>query len=134
MAHVGNPLNFWKYTVRNGYDLTRPQSTPSPPTEGSLCLETTTSPITIDPSRTALLIIDMQNFFLSRALGRFGACHVAKEKIINLGIPAARVAGIQIIWLNWGLLDEELEDLPPNLFRTFDFFHVSRRVLRCVER
>ena len=43
----------------------------------------------------------------------------AEEIILKHGIPSARKARIQIIWLNWGLTDEDLLTLPPQQFRVF---------------
>lgn len=65
----------------------------------------------------------MQNFFLSTYLGRpaEGAGNIAKGRLLETAIPAARKAGIQIIWLNWGLTDEELERMPPSTRRAFGF-------------
>ncbi|KAF2200898.1 Isochorismatase hydrolase [Delitschia confertaspora ATCC 74209] len=85
-------------------------------------IQTTTAPITVSPSKTALVIIDMQNFFLSESFGRSkGPGHAATEKLINYAIPAARKAGIRIIWLNWGLTDEDMETMPPAIQRAFGF-------------
>ena len=65
----------------------------------------------------------MQNFFLSTYLGRpsDGAGNNAKRRLLDTAIPAARKAGIQIIWLNWGLTDEEIEYMPPSTQRAFGF-------------
>ena len=69
------------------------------------------------------MIIDMQNFFLSTYLGRpaDGAGNKAAQRLLDTAIPAARKAGIQIIWLNWGLTDEELQHMPPSTRRAFGF-------------
>lgn len=67
----------------------------------------------------------MQNFFLSPAFGRKpGAGHAACDQLIEHAIPAARKAGIRIIWLNWGLSDEDMKTLPPAVKRTFGFYSV----------
>lgn len=65
----------------------------------------------------------MQNFFLSTALGRpdDGASNKAKRQLLDHAIPAARKAGIRIIWLNWGLTDEDLDGMPPSTRRAFGF-------------
>lgn len=65
----------------------------------------------------------MQNFFLSTYLGRpaDGAGNKAAQRLVDAAIPAARKAGIQIIWLNWGLTDEEIEVMPPSTRRAFGF-------------
>ena len=65
----------------------------------------------------------MQNFFLSPCLGRSadGAGNKAGQDLLQKAIPAARKAGIQIIWLNWGLTDKDIEDMPPSTRRAFGF-------------
>jgi nicotinamidase-related amidase len=61
-------------------------------------LNTATSSITINPSKTALIIIDLQNFFLSSGMGRArGVGHAAEAALLDKGIPAARKAGIQVV-------------------------------------
>ena len=69
------------------------------------------------------MIIDMQNFFLSTYLGRpaDGAGNKAGQLLLKVAIPAARKADIQIIWLNWGLTDEEIDNIPPSTRRAFGF-------------
>lgn len=123
-AVIGSPSNFWLHSSQTGFDLTHPSS-PSETTPGpKVTIQTTTnSPITISPSKSALVIIDMQNFFLSSAFGRKeGAGHAACNQLINHAIPAARKAGIRIIWLNWGLSDADIKALPPAVKRTFGFY------------
>ncbi|KAF2100752.1 isochorismatase family protein [Rhizodiscina lignyota] len=121
-AIIGNASNFWLHSSRDGFDLTHPP-TPSETAPGpKLKIQTTTAPITVSPARSALVIIDMQNFFLSEALGRGkGAGHAACDALMKYAIPAARKAGMQIIWLNWGLTDEEVRDMPPAVKRAFGF-------------
>lgn len=93
------PNSFWLWTAEDGYDLRRPSSLTSPPLRPRVKLPTTTSPVTIHPPKTALVIIDMQNFFLSAALGRKqdSEGHKAEKALLEYGIPAARKAGIQVI-------------------------------------
>ena len=84
-------------------------------------MRTANSPITIAPQKTALLIVDMQNIWLSEPLNPHGPGHVAEAALLKYAIPAARKAGIQIIWLNWGITDSDFESLPPNTIRIFSF-------------
>ena len=65
----------------------------------------------------------MQNFFLSTFLGRpaDGAGNKAALRLLDIVIPAVRKAGIQIIWLNWGLTDLEIKEMPPSTRRAFGF-------------
>jgi len=122
-AIIGSPSNFWLHSTRDGFDLTHPPNPQSAPISPCIRLQTTTTPITIDPQKTALVIIDMQNFFLSEALGRApnGPGHKASDVLLNQAIPAARKAGIQVIWLNWGLTDEDISTMPPATLRAFGF-------------
>lgn len=74
--------------------------------------------IRLDKSRTALVIVDMQNFFLhpslrTKPLG--SECVGPVQKIL----PACRSSGITIIWLNWGVLNQDLPLLPPSHTRVF---------------
>ncbi|MCJ1309174.1 hypothetical protein MMC25_002830 [Agyrium rufum] len=119
---VGTPANFWLFSNRNGFDLTHPPTPNSPPVYPRISMSTTNSPITVTPSKTALVIIDMQNFFLSAALGRKrGEGHDAEAVLLEHAIPAAREADIQIVWLTWGISDQGLTTLPPSIWRIFGF-------------
>jgi hypothetical protein len=94
--------SFWLYDSQTGFDLTHPPTPTSPPSSPRLTLKTTTAPITICPTKSALVIIDMQNFFLSPQLGRLVDSKglKAQQQLLKYAIPAARKAGIRIIWLN----------------------------------
>ena len=123
---IGRYPNHWLHSKSPlSFDLTRPSppeyALPSP--KDSISLSTTTTSIVTSPTKTALIIIDMQNFFLSTYLGRpaDGAGNKAKMQLVDIAIPAARRAGIQIIWLNWGLTDEDIDLMPPSTLRAFGF-------------
>ena len=123
---IGSYPNHWLWSSSPAtFDLTRPgppeYASPSP--KDSIALKTSTTQVVLAPSKTALVIIDMQNFFLSTALGRAadGAGNLAAQRLLDTGIPAARKAGIQIIWLNWGLTDDEITQMPPSTRRAFGF-------------
>jgi nicotinamidase-related amidase len=79
--------------------------------------------VTVDPTKTALVLVDFQNFFLSPVLGRpkdskgITAC----QQVAKYAIPACRKAGIRIVYLNWGLTDEDIEKMPPGTRRAFGF-------------
>lgn len=67
----------------------------------------------------------MQNFFLSESFGRKrGAGHSACDNLIQHAIPAARKAGIRVIWLNWGLTEQDVKEMPPAVKRAFGFFSI----------
>lgn len=119
-AFIGHKDNFWRHSSVTGFDLTH--STVSSPKTHTITIATTSTPVTVDPAKTALVIIDMQNFFLSAAFGRGqGPGHRACDQLIKHAIPAARKAGVRIIWLNWGLDDEEVALMPPAVKRAFGF-------------
>jgi nicotinamidase-related amidase len=121
-AVIGNAKNFWLHSTKTGFDLTHPEKPSSPLVQPRLLIKTTATPITISPEKSALVIIDMQNFFLSESFGRSrGAGHAASDKLVQYAIPAARKAGIRIVWLNWGLNKEEIEEMPPAVTRAFGF-------------
>lgn len=131
-AVIGRYPNQWLYSSSPPtFDLTRPEPPdyclPSP--KSSTSLSTTTTPIIISPPKSALVIVDMQNFFLSTYLGRSpdGAGNKAAQKLLNVAIPAARNAGIRIIWLNWGLTDRDIEGMPPCIRRAFGFEQTLQR-------
>jgi hypothetical protein len=113
---IGNAVNFWRYSSKNGFDLTRQNNHE---TCSSINLKTTTTPIQINPARSALVIIDMQNFFLDPAVRSHDTGLAASKQLLEYAIPAARKAGIQIIWLNWGLTQEDIDQAPPGLKRVF---------------
>lgn len=124
------PHNFWLYDPNTKiYDLTHPPTPTSPPLQPRLSLATATgSSITIDPIKTTLVVIDMQNFFLSPALGKSpdskGA--QAEKVLLDLALPAARKAGIQVVWLNWGLSEEDLDTMTPTAFRGFGMSEIDK--------
>jgi nicotinamidase-related amidase len=121
-AVIGNKKSFWLHSTKTGFDLTHPETPSSPLVQPRLLIKTTTAPITVSPEKSALVIIDMQNYFLSESFGRSrGAGHAASDKLINYAIPAARKAGIRIVWLNWGLNEQEVEEMPPAVTRAFGF-------------
>ena len=127
-AVIGSPKSsFWLYDSNTGFDLTHPATPTSAPSGPQVAIKTTTSDITISPSKSALCIIDMQNFFISPQLGRpkDGKGLLAQKQLLDHAIPAARKAGIRIIWLNWGLTETEIEKMPPATLRAFGFETVS---------
>nr|RBR00957.1 hypothetical protein FVER53263_20338 [Fusarium verticillioides] len=120
---VGGKNNFWLWTKKDGFDLTHPPTPGSPSIYPRITLNTRTEKATIDPSKTALVVIDMQNYFLSPFLGRppkspgLGIV----DKLVKQVIPVCRRASIPVVWLGWGVKDSELDDMPPSIAREFDF-------------
>lgn len=81
-----------------------------------LTLKTAKSGITILVAKTAMIIVDMQNCFMCKALYPDNdEPYKAMRVLLQTGILAVREAGIQIIWLNWGFADEEMKNLLPHL-------------------
>jgi len=74
--------------------------------------------ITIAPGTTALVIVDMQNFFLDSRCRDHPNGLKTVEPTIKV-VEKCREAGIQIIWLNWGLTDEDMGTLPAGVQHGF---------------
>jgi ureidoacrylate peracid hydrolase len=72
-----------------------------------LTLDAKTRRLEIDAGRTALMVIDMQNDFISSG-GWFEARKIdgswAKPlyPVINATTALARREGVPVVWLNWG--------------------------------
>lgn len=122
-AVIGSKKSFWLWGDKSGFDLTHPPTADSPLTYPRVPIQATSSLIAVDPAKTALVIIDMQNFFLSPCMGRpaDGKGIKACDQLLEHAIPAARKAGIRVVWLNWGLTDEDIEAMPPATLRAFGF-------------
>lgn len=120
---LGSADNFWLWSPESGWDLSHPETPHSEPVTPRLHLNCYISNIAIDPSKTALVIIDMQNFSLSSALkpDLVPAVYQAQDALLKYAIPAARRAKIQVIWLNWGLTEEDLAFMNPGTLRVFDW-------------
>ncbi|TVY47137.1 Peroxyureidoacrylate/ureidoacrylate amidohydrolase [Lachnellula occidentalis] len=74
--------------------------------------------LTISPEATALVIIDMQNFFLDGKCMEHPHGLKAVEPTIKV-IEKCREAGIQVIWVNWGLNDQDLSTMSAGVMRGF---------------
>ncbi|KAL5483268.1 hypothetical protein ACEPAI_8498 [Sanghuangporus weigelae] len=107
-VNFGNFYNYWLTDGSTTFDLTRGNST------GAKTLRASTSNITISPARSAMVIVDMQNFFLNPAFVHHPAGLVAIQPTID-AVHAFRAAGVKIIWCQWGLSDYDLLTMPPGL-------------------
>ncbi|KUI60499.1 Peroxyureidoacrylate/ureidoacrylate amidohydrolase RutB [Cytospora mali] len=100
------------------YDLTRGNNSSSSP----LKIQTTQGPpdtnILITPSQAVLVIIDMQNFFLHPSCRPHPDGLAAVTPLLTT-IEHCRKAGIQVVWLNWGLKDADLAAMPAGVSRGF---------------
>lgn len=123
IGNANSPGAFWLYDSKTGFDLTHPETPSTPIVDTAVTLETRDLPIKIDPAKAALVIIDMQNYFLSPGLGRYPDSNGlrAQKQLIEKAIPAARRAEIRIVWLNWGLTQSEVDAMPPATVRDFGF-------------
>ena len=118
---IGGKKNFWLYSEADGFDLTHPATPTCRPLYPRVLLETTKARVAIDPAKSALVIVDLQNYFLSPSLGRpvdaFGL--KAVDKLLQYAIPACRKVGIQIVWLNWGLTEQDIDEMPLTIVNGF---------------
>jgi nicotinamidase-related amidase len=124
-AMIGSPDAFWYWSPDEGWDLTH-SSTSERAHQGKqrLHLHCEISNITIDPRKTALVVIDMQNYSMCSSLGSsivVPSVLKAERALLRYAIPGARTAGIQILWLNWGLNEEDLTAMPPCVLRVFNW-------------
>ncbi|KAF8529995.1 Isochorismatase hydrolase [Gautieria morchelliformis] len=74
--------------------------------------------IRVDVTKTAIVIVDMQNFFLHPELRVYPLGLACVDPLLKV-VPGLRSAGARIIWLNWGLTPTELTTIPPALARSF---------------
>jgi nicotinamidase-related amidase len=125
---LGSPDNFWLWSSKTGFDLSHPPTPDSEPIKPVLHLQCEISNIIIDPAKTALVIIDFQNYSLSSALRDVFIPDLLKAEtnLLQYGIPSARKAKIQVVWLNWGLTDEDLKSMPPAYIRGFGWKSKSK--------
>ena len=118
---IGGKYNFWIRHADGSHDLTHPENPDSPPIYPRLVLETSKKPITIDPAKSALIVVDLQNYFLSPELGRPRDSVGLKvvNQLISQAIPACRKANIPVVSLIWGFTDEDLDSVPPAIVEGF---------------
>lgn len=112
---LGNSKNFWLWDEEDGFNLTHPDTPTSDPVTPRIHLEAFNAKLVIAPQKTALVVVDFQNNWLSEPWRSRGPAHDAKDTLLKCSLPAARKAGIQVVWLNWGLTDEGSEHLTPSI-------------------
>ena len=119
---VGTGESTWIWSAE-GWDLTHSEKQRTLQSANGVNLDCELVNVRIDPKKTALVIIDMQNIGLNKALDPPSAppMYKAEDAIFRYAIPAARKLGLQIIWLNWGLTEQDLCNLPPAEVRVFAF-------------
>ncbi|TCD62209.1 hypothetical protein EIP91_007214 [Steccherinum ochraceum] len=72
----------------------------------------------LDRAKTAVVVIDMQNFFLHPDLRQHRKGLECVQPLMKT-VPAFRSLGGKVLWVNWGLTDHELTTIPPSLVRGF---------------
>jgi hypothetical protein len=99
---IGGEKNFWLYSKIDGFDLTHLRAPTSPRIYPRIPLETTAACVATDPSKTALVVVDLQYYFLSPSLGHptSGVGMKVVDQLLKVAIPACRKANIPILWLN----------------------------------
>ncbi|KAI5121245.1 hypothetical protein M0805_002292 [Coniferiporia weirii] len=129
-VEYGNVASFWVEYPSGLVDLTRSRHLPSndtpkadadPPSAGAQQLDVAVDgnrTIRIDAKKSALVVIDMQNFFLHPDLRAHPKGLACVDPLLNT-IPPLRAAGVKIVWVNWGLTEHELQTIPPSLVRSF---------------
>ena len=65
---IGGKRNFWLHSEADGFDLTHPATPTCPPLYPCVLLETMKARLAINPAKSALMIVDLQNYFLSPSL------------------------------------------------------------------
>lgn len=112
-----SPHNTWRVSDA-GADLVRHPSAP-------LAIDVLAEPqqLTFDLRRSALIVVDMQNDFCAKGgwLDHIGVDIAPARRPIDpllRLLPALRLAGVPIIWLNWGNRPDRL-NLSPSLLHVY---------------
>jgi nicotinamidase-related amidase len=112
-----NPVNSWRVNETHA-DLIRPARAPLP-----ITIEAAPQTVTLDATRTAILVIDMQNDFchLDGWLASIGVdispARAPIEPLAQL-LPVLRGADIPIIWVNWGNRPDKA-NISPSLLHVY---------------
>jgi nicotinamidase-related amidase len=112
-----NPINSWRVNETHA-DLIRPARPALP-----ITIDAAPQAVTFDAGRSALIVIDMQNDFCHPDgwLASIGVdIAPARAPIEPLGrvLPAARAAGMPIVWLNWGNRPDKA-NISPSLLHVY---------------
>ncbi|KAF0806531.1 isochorismatase family protein [Alcanivorax xiamenensis] len=114
----GKPWNRWR--VSDGHaDLSRAGHRVRP-----LTIPAQPKAITLDLSRTAILVVDMQNDFCSAGgwLDHIGVDYRPARSPIDplcTVLPVLRQAGVPVIWINWGNRPD-LANISPSLLHVYN--------------
>lgn len=74
--------------------------------------------LTINPAKTVLVVIDMQNYFIHPDCRDHAGGLAAVNPTLKV-VQKCRDEGIQIAWLNWGIDEHDLRVMPPAVQRGF---------------
>ncbi|PMD54009.1 Isochorismatase hydrolase [Hyaloscypha bicolor E] len=123
---LGNYYNYWIKSTSGIWDLTRSALEPTTSTGVyTIPCHGSRKNITIEASRSALVIIDMQNFFLHPGLSpKADAGRGVVSATVNM-ITGFRKAGVKVLWTNWGLDNYDLITMPPAFLDGFSNNHSS---------
>jgi len=72
-------------------------------------LQCAPTPVVIDPAKTALLVLDFQNYHVPRA------CFDAEDALLPHAIPVACRAGFQIIRLTTGYSEQDSKEIDASI-------------------
>ena len=72
----------------------------------------------IDPDTSVLVIVDMQNYFIHPTYRHHDAGIAAVEPILRV-LERCRKEGVQVVWLNWGITEQDLKVMAPAIQRGF---------------
>jgi ureidoacrylate peracid hydrolase len=110
--------NRWELSP-TAVDLRRPRLDPAPVT-----FEAQPQRLTADLTRTALLVVDMQNDFCHpdgwlASIGVDVGPAAAPAAVIAELLPELRAAGVPVVWVNWGNRADRA-NLPPGVRHVYD--------------
>jgi nicotinamidase-related amidase len=110
---LGDYYNYWIKYPNGTFDLTR-SARAGVTSPKILSMAGSRKEIIIEPTRSALVIIDMQNFFLYPKLSP-GATkgRAIVNATVNM-IEGFRAANMKILWTFWGLDSYDLLTIPPS--------------------
>jgi nicotinamidase-related amidase len=117
-VRLGTGAYAWKVAPSH-VDLSMPAKAPVPAT-----ISAQPQNITVDLSRSAIIVVDMQNDFCAPGgwvdwLGADLTPERAPIKPLQAILPALRANGVPIIWLNWGNRPDR-KNLPPTILYVFN--------------
>lgn len=75
--------------------------------------------VMIDPEKSLLVVIDMQNYFVHPNIRDHSEAIKTVEPLLKT-IEKCRKEGIQVCWLNWGIDEHDLRMMPPAVTRGFN--------------